>query len=186
MGFGSRELPGNTCCMHPVQFREMTEDERVHYKRVMGDSAGGDDIVTLCGGCSDELTDADVPAMHIVQFLHDHMDRLPRFGRTIRVGLEPGCSVMRYADLMREVVEAMGCEVVNRTMGCCGKNTPVSGPLMAERETECEGAEWIVVACPMCLVKFDSQPDGIPTVHIAELVAMASGDSSSLGQHRLV
>lgn len=98
--------------------------------------------------------------MHIVQFLHDHMDRLPRFGRTIRVGLEPGCSVMRYADLMREVVEAMGCEVVNRTMGCCGKNIPVSGPLMAERETECEGAEWIVVACPMCLVKFDSQPDG--------------------------
>ena len=186
MGFGSRELPGNTCCMHPVQFREMTEDERVHYKKVMGDSAGGDDIVTLCGGCSDELTDADVPAMHIVQFLHDHMDRLPRFGRTVRVGLEPGCSVMRYADLMREVIETMGCEVVNRTMGCCGKNTPVSGPLMAERETECEGAEWIVVACPMCLVKFDSQPDGIPTVHIAELVAMASGDSSSLGQHRLV
>ena len=126
------------------------------------------------------------PAMHIVQFLHDHMERVPRFGRTVRVGLEPGCSVMRYADMMRQVVEAMGCEVVNRTMGCCGKNTPVSGPLMAEREAECEGAEWIVVACPMCLVKFDSQPDGIPTVHIAELVAMASGDGSSLGQHRLV
>ena len=49
MGFGSRELPGNTCCMHPVQFREMTEDERVHYKRVMGDSAGGDDIVPSAG-----------------------------------------------------------------------------------------------------------------------------------------
>ena len=79
----------------------------------------------------------------------------------------------------------MGCEVVNTTMGCCGKNTPVSNPLMDERERECEGAEWIVVACPMCLVKFDAQPEGIPTVHIAELVAMAAGDRNSLGYHRI-
>ena len=184
MGFGCRELPGNTCCMHPVQFREMTEDERVHYKRVMGDSAGGDVIVTLCGGCSDELIDADVPAEHIVQFLHRNLDRLPRFDSPVRVGLEPGCSVMKHADLMREVVEAMGCEIVNTTMGCCGKNTPVSNPLMDEREQECKEADWIVVACPMCLVKFDAQPEGIPTVHVSELVAMAAGDRDSLGYHR--
>ena len=152
---------------------------------LMGDSAGGDVIVTLCGGCSDELIDADVPAEHIVQFLHRHMDRLPRFDSPVRVGLEPGCSVMKHADLMREVVEAMGCEVVNTTMGCCGKNTPVSNPLMDERERECEGADWIVVACPMCLVKFDAQPEGIPAVHVSELVAMAAGDGRSLEYHRI-
>ena len=80
-------------------------------------------------------------------------------------------------------VEAMGCEVVNTTMGCCGKNTPVAGPLMEEREAECAGADWIIVGCPMCQVKFDSHPDGMPAMHIAELVAMAAGDTESLRHH---
>lgn len=185
IGLGSRELPGNTCCMHPIQFREMTEEERLHYKRTMGDSAGGDDIITLCGGCSDELVDADVPAKHIVQFLYEHLDRLPVFDRPVRIGLEPGCSMMKHVDLMRSVTEALGCEIINSTMGCCGKNTSVSNPLMDERERECDGADLIVVACPMCLVKFDAQPDGIPAVHIAELVAMAAGDCGTLEFHRI-
>ena len=139
--------------------------------------------MTLCAGCSQELQRSSVEAEHIIAFLHDRIDSLPRLASPIKVGIEPGCSAMDLRNEMREVVEAMGCEVVNTTMGCCGKNTPVAGPLMEEREAECAGADWIIVGCPMCQVKFDSHPDGIPAMHIAELVAMAAGDTESLRHH---
>lgn len=185
MGIGSHEIPVSTCCMHPVQFREMTEPERRSYKTAMGDSAGGDEIVTLCAGCSEEFASAMVPAKHIIPFLAEHIDALPRLETPLKVAIEPGCSAMPFKKEMKDVVEAMGCEVVNTSMGCCGKSTTVAGPLMEEREAECEGADWIVVGCPMCLVKFDAWEGGIPTMHISELVAMAAGDASSLGFHAI-
>ncbi len=183
MGVRAGELPGNTCCMHPTQFREMTEMERRSYRTDMGRTAGDRPLVTLCAGCSQELQRSSVEAEHIIAFLHDRIGSLPRLASPIKVGIEPGCSAMDLRNEMREVVEAMGCEVVNTTMGCCGKNTPVAGPLMEEREAECAGADWIIVGCPMCQVKFDSHPDGIPAMHIAELVAMAAGDTESLRHH---
>lgn len=183
MGVRAGELPGNTCCMHPTQFREMTEMERRSYRTDMGRTAGDRPLVTLCAGCSQELQRSSVEAEHIIAFLHDRIGSLPRLASPIKVGIEPGCSAMDLRNEMREVVEAMGCEVVNTTMGCCGKNTPVAGPLMEEREAECAGADWIIVGCPMCQVKFDSHPDGIPAMHIAELVAMATGDTESLRHH---
>ena len=97
---------------------------------------------------------------------------------------EVGRNLWNDADAVRRA-EAMGCEVVNTSMGCCGKNTTVAGPLMDEREAECAGADWIVVGCPMCQVKFDAYPDGIPSMHISELVAMAAGDTESLRHHRI-
>lgn len=185
MGAEAGELPGNTCCMHPTQFREMTEPERRSYRFEMGRTAGDRTLVTLCAGCSQELQRSSVPAEHMIRYLHDHIDSLPRLDRPLKVGIEPGCAAMELRKEMREVVEAMGCEVVNTSMGCCGKNTPVAGPLMDEREAECAGADWIVVGCPMCQVKFDAYPDGIPSMHIAELVAMAAGDTASLEFHSL-
>lgn len=185
MGVGARELPDNTCCLHPVQFREMTEPERVSRRRAMGEAAGGRPIVALCAGCSEELESSMVDAEHIIPFLASRLDSLPRLDRPMRVAIEPGCSAMPFRDQMREAVEAMGCEVVNNTMGCCGKSASVAPPLMAERENECAGAEWIVVGCPMCLVKYDAYDGGIPTMHISELVALAAGDGSSLERHRI-
>ena len=185
IGAGGDELPGNTCCMHPVQFREMPEPERKSYKTGMGDRSEGRHIVTLCAGCSEELSSSLVDAEHIIPFLASRIGSLPKLDEPMKVAIEPGCSAMPFKNEMRAVVEAMGCEVVNTSMGCCGKGTPEAGALMAEREAECEGADWIVVGCPMCLVKFDAQPDGIPAMHIAELVALASGDGKSLDHHRL-
>lgn len=185
IGVRSRELPGNTCCMHPVQFREMIEADRRRVKLDMGDRADGRTIVTLCGGCSEELQAASVDAVHIIGFLHGRIDSLPRFGKPLKVALQPGCSAMDLKKETRAVVEAMGCTPIGNTMGCCGKNVDVSVPLMAEREAECAGADVIVVGCPMCFVKYDSQEGGIPVVHIAELVAMAAGDRTSLGFHRI-
>lgn len=185
VGAGASELPGNTCCMRPVQFREMSEPERGSHRQAMERSAGGSRIVTLCAGCTCEFERSNVEAEHIIQFLHGRMGSLPRLPRTLRVGMEPGCSAMRFKREMRAVLEAMGCEVVNGETGCCGKGTPLAPPLMDERESECSGAEWIVVGCPMCLVKYDSREGGIPTMHISELVALAAGDSRSLGHHRI-
>ncbi len=185
MGVRSTELPGNTCCMHPIQFREMTEFERRDYKRAMGDAAGKRELVTLCAGCSEELEASGVASTHMIPFLHARLGSLPRFDRPLKIALEPGCSAMAYAREMREVSEAMGCEVVNRTMGCCGKRADVSARLMKEREEECRGADLIVVGCPMCLTKYDEQPGGMPVVHISELVAMASGNLESLRYHAI-
>ncbi len=186
MGVGCSELPGNTCCMHPIQFREMTEFERRDYKKRMGDTSGSKDLVTLCGGCSDELLFSGVDATHIVSFLRQHLDALPRFEKPLKVAVEPGCSESVSVKEMREVVEAMGCEVVNTKTGCCGKYADVSERLMKDREEECAGADVIVVGCPMCLVRYDDHPDGLPVVHMSELVAMAAGDLSTLDHHKIV
>ncbi|MBR6203722.1 MAG: (Fe-S)-binding protein [Candidatus Methanomethylophilaceae archaeon] len=186
MGMGCSELPGNTCCMHPVQFREMTELDRREYKLSMGSAAEGRDLVTLCAGCSEELQSSGVDATHIIPFLHRHKGSLPKLDRPLKVALEPGCSAAVFAKEMREVAEALGCEVVNRKHGCCGKYSDVSDSLMEERESECKGADVIVVGCPMCLVRYDDRPGGLPTIHVSELVALASGDTSTLERHKIV
>lgn len=186
MGIGCSELPGNTCCMHPIQFREMTEFERRGYRTSMGRTSGGRDLVTLCAGCSEELQSSGVDAVHIVPFLHRHIGSLPRFDKPLKVALEPGCSAAVFHKEMRAVAEAMGCEVVNSTSGCCGKYADVSEGLMKDREAECQGADVIVVGCPMCLVRYDDVPGGMPVVHMSELVAMAAGDLSTLERHKIV
>ena len=185
IGLKSSERPGNTCCMHPVMFREMHEKERRDVKSAMGVQANGRKIITLCGGCSSELQSASVDADHIIPFLYEHIDALPRFEKPLKVALEPGCEGMQYMKQLRELVVALGCEPIDNETGCCGKMTDVAGPLLEERERECEGADVIVVGCPMCFVKYDSQPGGIPVVHMAELVAMAAGDYESTRYHRI-
>lgn len=178
------EIPDTTCCLHPVMFREMTERQRVESKRKASDSATGR-IVTLCGGCNEELEAAGRPCDHIIRFLYRERDRLPRFDRRIKVALEPGCASEPYADEMVAVVEALGCEFIGNTSGCCGKGSPVEELLMEDRERECEGADVIVVGCPTCFNKFDGQPGGMPVLYISELVAMAAGDRRTLGFHRI-
>ena len=185
MGIGARALPKTTCCMHPAQFRDMTERERRGGKTAMGESSDGHPIVTLCGGCSEELQASDINAEHIIPFLHRNMDKLPKTDGPLKVALQPGCSAMAFKKQMAEVVRAMGYEPIGNQMGCCGKNVSVSVPLMEERMQECARADLIVVGCPMCFTKYDSQPDGKPVVHIAELVAMAAGCRGSLDLHTI-
>lgn len=184
VGVKAMELPGNTCCMHPLQFREMADVERYGYKNAMGQAAGEKDLVTLCAGCSDELEESGVEAEHLIPFLGKRLGSLPRFRDAPKVAIEPGCSAMRFKKELKDIAEAMGCEVVNSSMGCCGKYSPVSEALMDEREAECAGADMAVVGCPMCLVRYEDREGGIPTVHVAELVAMAAGDRRTLPFHK--
>ncbi len=185
LGVKASRLPSESCCLHPIQFMGMTEIEKKRRKDELCSRAEGRDIVTLCAGCSGELEPVYPRASHIIAFLHGRLDGLPRFDRTIRVGMEPGCSAEHLKKEMKAVLERMNCEVVNSEIGCCGKNAPVNVPLMREREEECAGAEVIVVGCPMCFVKFDAQERGIPVVHIAELVAAAAARRESLRFHRI-
>lgn len=185
IGVGSSKIPKEVCCLHPVQFMEMTEYDRRSIRKEMCDSANGKDIVTLCSGCSEEMEPVDPKVRHIIRYLHERIGSLPRFENAVKVGMEPGCSAMVLSKEMKAVLERMNCIVVNHERGCCGKNAPVSASLMEEREAECEGADVIVVGCPMCFVKFDAQENGIPVVHISELVAVAAGHRESLEFHKI-
>lgn len=185
IGVRASRLPGEVCCLHPVQFMAMPEIEKRAIRKRSCEGADGRDIVTLCAGCSEELEKVDDRVFHIIGYLHSHLDSLPSFDEPVKVGMEPGCSAEHLRKQMKSVLERMNCVVVNSSIGCCGKNAPVREELMAEREKECEGAEMIVVGCPMCFVKYDSQPEGLPTVHIAELVAMAAGYPKSTVFHRI-
>ncbi len=185
IGVRASRLPRESCCLHPVQFMGLTEGEKRSSWRDMCSSADGKDIITLCAGCSEEIETAEPSVSHIARYLYARLDSLPRFEKRLKVGMEPGCSAEPFAKEMAAVLERMNCEVVNREFGCCGKNAPAAGALMAEREDECSKAELIVVGCPMCFVKFDSSEGGRPVVHIAELVAMAAGRRESLAFHKI-
>lgn len=184
LGVNASELPGFTCCMYPIQFGVMDDAERDSYRTRMGETAGDRDMVTLCAGCSDIMSRSGVRCEHVISFVHRHIDRLPRAFEGLRVSLEPGCAAVDLHDEMREVASALGCVDVCRGIGCCGKNSrKVAAPLMAERQGAAVDADLIVVGCPSCLAKYDAYPGGKPCVHIAELVAAAFGDRTSLGCH---
>lgn len=185
VGVHAMRLPNEICCLHPVMYMDMPEVEKRRRRTSMLSNACGKEVVTLCGGCSEDLETMDPKVQHIIKYMHARIDRLPVFPRKVRVGMEPGCSVDFLSKEFREILERMNCEVVNTTKGCCGKIAPVRIPLMKEREEECRGAEVIVVACPNCFTKFDQQEGGIPVVHLAELIAAAAGHPESFGCHRI-
>ncbi|MBQ8180343.1 MAG: 4Fe-4S binding protein [Candidatus Methanomethylophilaceae archaeon] len=177
-------LPDFTCCMYPIQFGSMPDAERDAYRIRMGETASGREMVNMCAGCTEIMGRSGVACGHLIPFLHRRIGRLPRLERSVRVSLEPGCAAEDHLRGMEEVVRAMGCEPVGNEPGCCGKSSRnAAGPLMAERQAAAADADLIVVGCPMCLVKYDSVPGGKPVVYLAELVAAAHGDRSTLRYH---
>lgn len=186
MGAKACELPDFTCCMYPIQFGTMQDEERVGYIRRMGETAGGREIVNLCGGCTEIMNRHGVECGHLIPFLHDRLDSLPRIEGHLKVSVEPGCAAVEHADEMTDIVMAMGCEPVGNEPGCCGKNSRnVAKPLMDERQEAAREADVIVVGCPMCQSKYDSVPGGKPVMHLAELLAAAFGDRRSLECHTI-
>lgn len=187
VGAGSRELPGNTCCMYPLPLRSLTDEERDVYKQRMGAAAGGRPLVTLCAGCCNELADAHVVAPHITTYLAQHLDAIRALPRLrLKVALEPGCSAERFAAEFEAVVRATGAEPIGNPFGCCGKTVErIGAEMMRERQADCARADVIVVGCPMCFRMYDACPGGKPVLHLAELVALAAGDRSTLRFHRI-
>ncbi|NLU45774.1 MAG: (Fe-S)-binding protein [Euryarchaeota archaeon] len=186
MGIGCSALPGDACCTYPLPFRQMQDAERDAIRKGIGASADGRRIVTLCPGCDTELRRSGVDAVNLVNHVARHLDRVPVLDRELKLAIEPGCHYdTLHADMIR-IVEAVGAEFVGNRHGCCGKKIPgVSEGLMKERQAEVAGADGIIVACPMCLTRYDSAPGGLPVMHIAELLALAAGDASALEYHRI-
>ena len=112
-------------------------------------------------------------------------DRIPglTLSTDVMVGF-PSETEAEYEETL-SAMEAMGCTVTNRDFGCCGKRNALAAELMDDRERECAGADWIVVGCPLCLDRYDDQEGGLPVMHIAELVALAAGDCTTLDLHRI-
>lgn len=179
------ELKGSACCLRPPQFREMAESERHDLIVKMAATADNKELITLCGGCTDNLVRNGVETSNMVEFLYNNIDKLPKFDRKFKVALEPGCSCMPLKKQMVAIVEAMGCEFVNNAMGCCGKDTPLSEAMMADREKECGNGCMIVVACPKCFTKYDAQPNGMPVAYLAELVGWANGHTETFKYHKI-
>ncbi len=179
------ELEGSGCCLRPPQFREMLETERHDKVEEMVKRAGGKEVITLCGGCTDALESYGQRTSNMVKFLYDNIDKLPKFEKGFKVALEPGCSCMPLKKEMIAVVEALGCEFVNNAMGCCGKDTVLAEAMMKDREKECGNGCLIVVACPKCFTEYDSQPNGMPVLFLSELVAWAAGNTETFRYHNI-
>ncbi len=187
IGIACGDLPGSSCCMFPVPLRGLTEGERDSYKQRMGRSAGGKGIVTLCPGCSHELSESGVRAENIVHTLSRNTYRISGLNRlSLKVAIQPGCRDDVTVEDIKSIVLATGASYSGNSTGCCGKTIKgISEVLMKERQREMEGADAVVVACPSCFSRYDSATDGVPVLHVSELVALAYGDRSTLKYHMI-
>lgn len=185
VGESCSELEGAKCCLRPPPFSVLEPEEKTEFKEQYMSNAGDSEVLALCGGCADELSDIMGGSTNMVTFFHDRLDRLPELKKKILVAIEPGCSLSNQLNDMVDILERIGCEYIGNGYGCCGKLLPVSEPLMNEREEECKGADLIVVACPKCLTKYDAFKKGIPAAYLPELIALAAGHGESFRYHML-
>lgn len=179
------ELPNASCCTLPVVFRSVSDETREEYKQKM--NTGSKEIITICSGCSEELTISGLNAKHISDVFYEKLSEISKLrGVSLNVAIEPGCGLESSLDKFNEIAKAAGATLVGNKTGCCGKSVKdISGKLMAERQEEIKGADAVVVGCPLCAYKYDKVPGGTPVLHISELIALASGDDSTLKYHNL-
>lgn len=187
IGIKHSELPNPTCCTFPVPFRSLSDSERDEYKIKMGDQAKDREIITICPGCADELKNSGVNARHITKLLYENKNKISELpGVSLKVALEPGCALEYFTKEFEDIVRATGATPIGNKIGCCGKSIKgVSNQLMIERQDEIKGADAVIVGCPFCTFKYDSTVNGVPVLHISELIALAAGNSSTQKYHRL-
>lgn len=187
LGISNSELPHATCCTFPLPFRNLSDAERDEYKLKMGAEANGRDIITICPGCADELKSAGVKAKHVSHLFYNNLEKISQLpGVSLKVAIEPGCALEHFAKEFEEIVKATGATPIGNKIGCCGKSVKgISNQLMMERQEEIKGADAVIVGCPFCTFKYDSVQNGLPALHISELIALAAGDSATQKYHRL-
>ncbi len=184
LGKTSHQIAENACCLKPSMFSELGDVGRRPLLKGMTANEKGR-LVSLCGGCADEFVHYGIDVRHIVEYLYENLDSLPVSSTGYKVAIEPGCAMESKFNEMKVVVEKMGFTVVNRTYGCCGAKKPFLDRMLPEREAECAEADFIILNCPYCLTKYDRYDGGKPCMHISELVALAAGNSSTLGLHQI-
>ena len=185
IGIKHSELPNASCCTLPVVFRSVSDEKRDEYKQKM--NVNSKEIITICSGCSEELTVSGLNAKHISDIFYENLDKILKLkGISLRVAIEPGCGLESSLNKFNEIAKATGATLIGNKTGCCGKSVKdISSKLMAERQEEIKGADVVIVGCPLCAYKYDKVQDGTPVLHISELIALASGDASTLKYHNL-
>ena len=184
IGKRSHQISDNQCCMMPSMFSELGEMGRRPVRTMMVRGEKGD-LVALCAGCASEFRHDGTEVKHLLEYLFENIDSLPVSPKSYKVAIEPGCSMDRHYKQMKAVVEKMGFTIVNETYGCCGSKKPPLNTMLKEREEECADSDFIVLNCPFCMTKYEKFEGGKPCMHIAELVAFAAGDSTTLGLHNI-
>ena len=174
------------CCTFPVHYRSMTDEERDSIKREGTKGSDGKKVVTLCPGCSNEFASSGIDCIHIVEALHSNLEAIEGLvDLDMKVCIQPGCHLRHLEKEFRDVVEATGATIVDAPIGCCVKVVPgISESIMEERQKDMEGADAVIVGCPSCFIRYDSYENGIPVLHISELVAMCTGYEETLRFHR--
>ena len=173
------------CCTYPVMFRGMTDEERDEIKKERSASLDSRKLYAICSGCRDEMIASGIDSEHVFKRLHENLDVLRGLpGCGLRVAVIPGCGLRNDQQAFRDIVEACGCEIVDVPQGCCGKMVPgVAEKIMSERQRDLEGVDAVVVGCPSCFSRYDQYPDGVPVLHISEVVCLAAGDHTSTRLH---
>ena len=185
MGFSCNQVCKEKCCLRPPMFAYIPDDEKVKAREKMVCPFHSDELLCLCTGCAAEMSVIKERNTGTIDFLYENMDRLPRTKEPLRLAIQTGCEVSGKRGQLTEIVERMGYVDVGNPMGCCGKDTKIAKDLMADREKECQDADAILAVCPKCFTEYDSYEGGRPVIFIMELVAMAFGDRSTLGFHRI-
>ena len=88
-------------------------------------------IITLCPGCSNEMSSAGADAVHIVDIYHQNIQKLKEMNPVnLKVAVQPGCHLLHKTAEFKEVVSSIpGIELIDLPIGCCGKMVEgISGP----------------------------------------------------------
>ncbi len=188
LGIKNKRLEAG-CCTFPIPYRIMEDEERNRIKMDYVENDRNRKIITLCPGCSNEMSSAGADAVHIVDIYHQNIQKLKEMNPVnLKVAVQPGCHLLHKTAEFKEVVSSIpGIELVDLPIGCCGKMVEgISESIMKERQQSMKGLDAVIVGCPSCFSRYDAYPEGVPVLHISELVSMASGDSKSLEFHKNV
>ncbi len=183
IGINVKRFDGG-CCVYPIPFRSMDDDERNNIKRSKVKDLRGR-MYNICPGCRDEMSSV-CNTEHIIEPLHENIGKIRKLpGVKLRVASMPGCGLRHQKKMFDDIAEACGCEIIETKQGCCGKAVPrISEEIMKERQESMKDADAVIVGCPSCFARYDGYKNGIPVLYIAELVCLASGDKTTVGLHR--
>ncbi len=174
------------CCTFPIPYRIMTDEERNARKRKLAENLESR-IITLCAGCENEMIEAGVDATHIMNVFYDNIEKIrEKCDIRLKVAIQPGCHVTDDAYKFKEIVEATGAEVLDKPHGCCGKAVKgVADTIMEQRQKEMSGADVIVVGCPACFSRYDNYDNGIPVLHLSELISISAKRIDTRKYHKI-
>lgn len=190
------------CCIEPVGMMSVADNVWEQNVSEIHKAACGEDIITICDGCSLSLSmyGKGSNVSGFMAFLHKNLDAVKAAVVSpldMDIVAFPGCHCVEVCKkdgknalkMTLELLEALGARPREPEKNlCCGGNVSnvddgLSRRIMDEA-LKSFGDYPVAVTCPFCFTQFDSVARK-KTFHIAELAAMAMGwDVDVLAYHR--